>query len=160
MSIPKKFREILGIGNAAATFVQLRPELIAAIEKIAARDGRTPSEVANDMIHFALYEDHVAQNSLQTWQLLTPREREITALIWLGLTNLQIAQRLLISPNTVKTHIKNILNKFDVHSKKSLSDLLAGLDLSDWADFASLPPTAPTPAINPTGAASPNEVNP
>ena len=154
MSIQNKFREILGIGNNPAAFVQLRSELIPAIEKIAARDGRTISEITNDMIHFALHEDHVAQSSLQTWQQLTPREREITALIWLGLTNPQIAQRLLISPNTVKTHIKNILNKFDVHSKKSLADLLAGLDLSDWADLATPSPVTPTPTD------SPDEVNP
>jgi DNA-binding NarL/FixJ family response regulator len=158
MSVQRKFREILGI-QAKSTFIQLQPELLTAVKKIAARDGRTISEVANDMIHFALYEDHVAQSSLQTWQLLTPREREITALIWLGMTNPQIAQRLLISPNTVKTHIKNILSKFDVHSKKSLADLLTGLDLSDWTDLAT-PDFAPPSPVTPTPTDSPPEVSP
>ena len=133
MSIHKRIREILGVSQNPAALIQLQPELLAAVEKIAVRDGRTIGEVANDMIHFALHEDQLAESSLQTWEQLTQREREITALIWLGLTNPQIAQRLLISPNTVKTHIKNILNKFNVHSKKSLSNRLAGLDLSHWA---------------------------
>jgi hypothetical protein len=75
------------------------------------------------------------------------------------MTNPQIAQRLLISPNTVKTHIKNILSKFDVHSKKSLADLLTGLDLSDWADLAT-PDFAPPSPVTPTPTDSPPEVSP
>lgn len=137
MSIHRKFREILGIGQTRSAFVQLHPELLTAVEDIAAQNGRTVVEVANELISHALYDHQLATSSLQTWQQLTQREREITALIWLGLTNSQIAERLLISPNTVKTHVKNILNKFNVHSKKGLSNLLAGLDLSDWADLGS-----------------------
>lgn len=151
MSIHKKFREILGVGQARSTFVQLRPELLTAVEDIAAQNGRTVGEVANELISHALYDHQLAASSLQTWQQLTQREREITALIWLGLTNPQIAERLLISPNTVKTHVKNILNKFNVHSKKSLSNLLAGLDLSDWADLGSGGANPPTPASSPGG---------
>ena len=135
MSIHKRFREILGVSQNPSAFVQLRPELLTAVEEIAAQNGRAIGDVANELISHALYDHQLAASSLQTWHQLTQREREITALIWLGLTNPQIAQRLLISPNTVKTHIKNILNKFNVHSKKSLTELLTGLDLSDWADF-------------------------
>lgn len=145
MPIHKKFREILGISDKnPAAFVRLRPELIPAIEKIAARDGRTISEVANEMIHFALYEDHKAQSSLQNWQQLTPRERELTALIWLGLSNPQISQQLSISQNTVKAHIRNILAKFNVNSKEALREQLQGLDLSDWTDLGAGEPHPPT----------------
>lgn len=133
MSINQKIREILGLGENASPLIQLRPDLFSAVEKIALRDGLTIGQAANDLIRFALYEDQLAEDSLETWYQLTQREREIAALIWLGLTNPQIAERLSISTNTVKTHIKNILNKFNVRSKKGLQDLLLGLDLSDWA---------------------------
>lgn len=116
------------------------------LQRVGQDEYRTIVEVANELIGHALYDHQLAASSLQTWQQLTQREREITALIWLGLTNPQIAERLLISPNTVKTHVKNILNKFNVHSKKSLSKLLAGLDLSDWANLGSDDDHPPTPA--------------
>lgn len=147
----RKFREILGISQDPSAFVQLRPELLTAVTEIAAQNGRSIGEITNDLIHHALYDHRLAERSLQTWQELTQREREITALIWLGLTNPEIAERLSISPNTVKTHIKNILHKFNVHSKKRLADMLAGLDLSDWTDlgFDDLP--TPTPTDSPAG---------
>ena len=147
----RKFRELLGIHQDPVAMVQLRPELLTAVTEIAVQNGRTIGDITNELIQHALYHHHVAERSLQTWQQLTQREREITALIWLGLTNPQIAERLSISPNTVKTHIKNILHKFNAHSKKGLADMLSGLDLSDWTDlgFDDLP--SPTPTDSPDG---------
>ena len=43
--------------------------------------------------------------------VLTPREKEILALICDENTSLQIAEKLCISPNTVETHRKNLLSK-------------------------------------------------
>jgi NarL family two-component system response regulator LiaR len=48
---------------------------------------------------------------------LTEREREVLALMVEGLTNTQIAGRLTVSPATVKSHVSNILSKFDVSSR-------------------------------------------
>ncbi|MFQ5399278.1 MAG: response regulator transcription factor [Anaerolineae bacterium] len=149
MSIHIKLREILGVTQNPSALVQLRPDLLTAVEEIAAQHGRPIGEVANDLISHALYYHELAESSMQIWRQLTRREREVTALIWLGLTNPQIAQRLSISPNTVKTHIKSILTKFNVHSKQSLSDLLAGLDLSDWVGDGE--PPSPTTAGSPGG---------
>lgn len=151
MSINQKIREILGLGENASPLIQLRPDLFHAVEKIALRDGLTIGQAANDLIRFALYEDQLAENSLETWHQLTQREREIAALIWLGLTNPQIAERLSISPNTVKTHIKNVLAKFNIRSKKRLQDLLSGLDLSDWTHLGQAVPYAPTNSDSPGG---------
>lgn len=46
--------------------------------------------------------------------VLTPREKEILALIDDGLSNKQIAQRLFIEVPTVKNHVHNILEKLNV----------------------------------------------
>jgi DNA-binding NarL/FixJ family response regulator len=48
---------------------------------------------------------------------LTDREREILELLASGMRNDEIAQKLFISPQTVQTHVRNILGKLRVHSK-------------------------------------------
>lgn len=48
---------------------------------------------------------------------LTAREREVLALLAEGLSTGDIAQRLVISPNTVRNHIQQILQKLYVHSR-------------------------------------------
>ena len=46
-------------------------------------------------------------------ELLTPRERQVFALLPHGLTNIAIAKRLNIAPGTVKSHVERILHKLD-----------------------------------------------
>jgi two-component system nitrate/nitrite response regulator NarL len=48
---------------------------------------------------------------------LTPREREVLALLVRGASGDAIAQPLGISPNTVRTHVQSILTKLQVHSR-------------------------------------------
>ncbi len=49
--------------------------------------------------------------------VLSPREVEILELVGHGLSDKQIAEKLFISLNTVKTHLKNILGKLHVKSR-------------------------------------------
>lgn len=58
---------------------------------------------------------------------LTPREREILDLIGQGLTNQEIADRLVIEVGTVKNHVHNILQKLDVSSRSDAAAYLAVL---------------------------------
>ncbi|TMK86565.1 MAG: response regulator transcription factor [Actinobacteria bacterium] len=48
---------------------------------------------------------------------LTEREREVLGLLAQGYRNDDIAGRLYISPQTVQTHVRNLLGKLGVHSK-------------------------------------------
>jgi NarL family two-component system response regulator LiaR len=48
---------------------------------------------------------------------LTPREREVLAWMAKGLSNGEIAKRLIVSPVTVKFHVSNILSKLGVSSR-------------------------------------------
>ncbi|MBC8985244.1 helix-turn-helix transcriptional regulator [Pedobacter sp. N36a] len=54
---------------------------------------------------------------LQKDFLLTERETEVLQGIWEGLTNQELANKLFISPNTVKYHISNLYVKLDVKSR-------------------------------------------
>ena len=48
---------------------------------------------------------------------LTERELEVLRLLAGGLSNKEIAERLIVAPSTVKQHLKNIYGKLDVHSR-------------------------------------------
>jgi NarL family two-component system response regulator LiaR len=62
---------------------------------------------------------------------LTNREREVLALMVEGLSNGEIAQRLVIGRSTVKTHVSNILSKLDVDSRVEAVTVALENDLVD-----------------------------
>lgn len=55
---------------------------------------------------------------------LTPREVEILGLIAMGRSAKYIAEELMISHNTTRTHIKHVYEKLNIHSKQELLDLV------------------------------------
>jgi DNA-binding NarL/FixJ family response regulator len=59
---------------------------------------------------------HHSQSELSA---LTDREREVLDLLALGLTNKEIAEKLFITTNTVKRHLKAIFEKLDVHTRSA-----------------------------------------
>ncbi|MBI4515009.1 MAG: response regulator transcription factor [Deltaproteobacteria bacterium] len=52
--------------------------------------------------------------------VLSPREREVLALICSGRTNREVAEALGLSVNTIETHRKHIIDKLDLHSTAEL----------------------------------------
>jgi DNA-binding NarL/FixJ family response regulator len=59
----------------------------------------------------------LANGGPQGTAVLTPRQREIIELLVLGMQNKQIARRLGIGVETVKTHISRILDRLGVSSR-------------------------------------------
>lgn len=53
-------------------------------------------------------------------ELLTAQERKVLDLIIEGLSNVEIAEQLYISEVSVKTHVNNILNKFNLKSRSQI----------------------------------------
>jgi DNA-binding NarL/FixJ family response regulator len=59
---------------------------------------------------------------------LTPREREIAALIGQGLSNKEISRRLRIGLSTVKNHVHNLLEKLQVPGRSAAAARLRGVE--------------------------------
>ena len=83
------------------------------------RPGRTPRFDIH--VHLAVDPDKLRRR----WESLTPRQKQIAILICQGHTNPQIAEQLHISTETVKTHIRRILYKFNLRSKAELRLLIS-----------------------------------
>jgi DNA-binding NarL/FixJ family response regulator len=60
-----------------------------------------------------------------TVPFLTRREKEVLGLIADGMTNVEIADKLFVSPTTIKTHRENLLMKFGVSNTASLIKVAA-----------------------------------
>lgn len=55
---------------------------------------------------------------------LTPREKKVVGLIGEGLSNKAIARHLDISPHTVKSHVRNVMDKLALHSRLQIASYL------------------------------------
>ena len=95
----------------------------AADEVLSAAKAAAEGEVLIDpgtltrLLHQVAREREARRDALALVESLTERENEILQLLAEGIRNDDIAQRLFISPQTVQTHVRNLLSKLQVHSK-------------------------------------------
>lgn len=96
-----------------------RADLLRAIEVVAAGDALLAPQVTRRFIaEFATRRK--PREPTRAMAELTERERDILALVARGLSNAEIAGRLVISPLTAKSHVRNILRKLDCHDRAAL----------------------------------------
>jgi DNA-binding NarL/FixJ family response regulator len=96
-----------------------RRELLHAIEVIAAGDALISPRITRRLIsEFAARRD--PRTPPAALAELTERERDILTLVARGLSNEEIAGRLVISPFTAKTHVRNVLRKLDCRDRAGL----------------------------------------
>lgn len=96
------------------------------LRAVAQEQQRPEADVAADLLRYAIQKRWAILDTLRRWESLSVREQEVVNLICQRFTNRQIASRLGISPETVKVHVRNILVKFNLHSKGELRLLLNG----------------------------------
>ena len=112
--------EALRAGASGFLLKDSRPrELLHAIEVVAAGDALIAPSITRRLIaEFAAR--RAPGQAPAALHDLTDREREILGLVARGLSNAEIAGRLVISPLTAKTHVSNILRKLDCHDRAGL----------------------------------------
>ena len=125
----------LGLKREPEQVYQLDDTLLQSVQYLAERERRSEEEIASDLLSFALEQRGVDEANMAIWDSLTPREKQVTALTCLNFTNYEIAYRLKISTETVKTHVRNVLRKFELHSKAELQMALVNWDFSAWLDL-------------------------
>ena len=95
-------------------------ELVRAIELLARGDALlSPSLTRRLIAELASVPDPQLPSS-DLLDELTPREREVVALVALGLSNAEISERLVISPATSKTHVSRAMLKLGAHDRAQL----------------------------------------
>ncbi|RYC13270.1 response regulator transcription factor [Nocardioides zhouii] len=91
-------------------------DLVRAVTVVAAGEALLAPEVTRRML------DRFAKGEREVVELppLTQREHEVLVAVALGLSNLEIADRLVVSYSTVKTHVSHLLTKLDARDRAQL----------------------------------------
>jgi len=116
LTISEKNEDLLAAIEAGADGYLLKSaepeELCRAIRQVVAGQSVLSPEVTAKMMHAA-----TGAQSRQPQVDLSPREHEVLVELAQGATTAEIAVKLVISPNTVKTHIRRLLEKLEASDR-------------------------------------------
>lgn len=94
-------------------------ELLHAVRVVAAGDALLSPKATRGLVQHVLAQPEPAPESSALRQL-TEREREVVILVAFGLSNNDIAQRLVLSPLTAKTHVNRAMTKVGARDRAQL----------------------------------------
>lgn len=125
--------------------IPLDPELLGIVQEIAFKQDKTIEAMVRELLLIGVSEYRFADEVLRLWRRLSEREQEVLALICLGFKTAEIAQRMTISTNTVKTHIRNVLVKLNMRSRAELQTAFSIWEFDEWyqAKYSDLHPDSP-----------------
>ncbi|WP_433521393.1 response regulator transcription factor [Nocardia pseudovaccinii] len=95
-------------------------ELLRSIRAVAAGDALLSPTATRALIarFLARPENHL--HPAESLQVLTAREREVVAMVAEGLSNEEIAEKMSVSPLTVRTHVQRAMSKVGVQNRAQL----------------------------------------
>ena len=85
-------------------------ELVDALHRVHAGETVVDRELVSQLV--------TRPRQVDPLEVLTPREREVLGLLAEGLTDRGIADRLVVSENTVETHVRHVFAKLDLPSSQ------------------------------------------
>ena len=108
-------------------------DLVEAIRAVHRGDTLVPARMLGGLLGRLVNRRHEQSSAVRRMGRLTPREKEVLSLLAEGGDNDSIAQALVISPQTARTHIQNVLVKLGVHSRLEAAALAIQNGLLDGA---------------------------
>lgn len=132
--LPRRLRQLLEAkrGDDEPRIFLQDEEIISLVRKVAKQQGRSEEEIITDFTKAGWDQLQEKTEMVERWSSLSRREQQVVALICLGYRNYQIAEILVIAPETVKTHLQNIFAKFNLRSSKELRLVLKGWNFAEW----------------------------
>lgn len=108
----------LTAGASGFVLKRTQPEqLIAAIHTVAAGESLLSPAVTRTVIDRMVRSPAPDESVNRRLRELTPRERDVLGLVARGLSNAEIAARLVVEESTIKSHIKRILAKLHLRDR-------------------------------------------
>ncbi len=133
MSIWRRLLSVIGLRPISAPRkYEVSESMQVTLSTLAQHEGRPEDDLIHDLLAAGLTQYYSSDVRLNQWETLSTRERDVAALVCLGYTNKEIGGKLCISPQTVKTHMRNVLIKFNLHTRSELKLSLQGWDFSAW----------------------------
>jgi DNA-binding NarL/FixJ family response regulator len=108
-------------------------DLVDAIRAVHRGDTLVPAPMLGELLARLIDRRREQDEAMRRIRRLTPREREVLGLLANGGDNDSIAAALVISPQTARTHIQNVLVKLGVHSRLEAAALAIQNGLPDAA---------------------------
>ena len=90
--------------------------LVEAIRSVHRGESWVPAQLLTEVLRRLQEPARAMSEEEKTLSLLSSREQEVLVLLASGYDRAYIAKHLYLSPNTVRTHVQNILAKLGVHS--------------------------------------------
>jgi DNA-binding NarL/FixJ family response regulator len=95
-------------------------ELLRAVRVVAGGGAQLSPSVTRRLLREFASQPDPKRPVLEQLEELTAREREVLTLVALGLSNDEIAERLVVSPATAKTHVSHAMVKLHAHDRAKL----------------------------------------
>ena len=93
--------------------------------------------VPADLLELAYQRRRFVEDLLRRWHGLSLREQQVAVMICYNYSTGEMAAQLVVSTNTIKSHVRAVLLKFDVHSRSELRLLLADFNFDNWNNLLS-----------------------
>jgi DNA-binding NarL/FixJ family response regulator len=102
-------------------------DFVDGVRTLARGEQFVPATMLGGVVERSLRRRQGREEALKLTARLTKRERDVLSLVVQGSDHVAIAHALTISPQTVRTHVQNVLGKLRVHSRREVIEFVQPL---------------------------------